>query len=381
VTDWQPYAEALAVRLTDAGVLTPEWRAAFTTVPRHQFVPQFFNLDGERTSGDHPAQREAWLEAVYSDNSLITQLMPAPGTELLWPTSSSTRPSLMAEMLALLDVSQGQRVLEIGTGTGYNAALLSYRLSAAQVTSIDIDPELVGVAGQRLTSLGYQPHLSSGDGAKGVASRAPFERIIATCGVPAIPPAWVAQLAPGGLIVADVRGELASNLIVARKTGDRAVTGRFLSTPGHFMWMRVQRDNPLRSGGGFGQDYDFTDEQTATTAMPLDAFDDPGFRFTLQLAVPRLGPIGNTIRDGAAGVFLTGDGDGSWVEIQPEQQGSSIVLYGGPRSLWPVVAEAWDLWNQWGRPGRERFGLMTYEDGFQSIWLDDTGNTVLERTA
>jgi protein-L-isoaspartate O-methyltransferase len=188
VTDWQPYAQSLADRLTAAGALTPDWRAAFTTVPRHQFVPEFFNLDGVRTSGDNPAQCEVWLEAVYSDQSLTTQLMRAPDTELLWPTSSSTHPSLMAEMLALLEVEHGQRVLEIGTGTGYNAALLSYRLGAANITSIDIDPELVRVAGQRLATLGYQPHLSAGDGANGVASQAPFERIIATCGVPAIPP-------------------------------------------------------------------------------------------------------------------------------------------------------------------------------------------------
>jgi len=71
----------------------------------------------------------------------------------LVPTSSSTMPSLMARMLEALDVHDGQRVLEIGTGTGYNAALLCYRLGSANVVSIDIDPGLVAAANEHLGSL------------------------------------------------------------------------------------------------------------------------------------------------------------------------------------------------------------------------------------
>jgi protein-L-isoaspartate O-methyltransferase len=307
---------------------------------------------------------------VYSDASLTTQIMTAPGTDLMWPTSSSTRPSLMARMLALLDVADGQQVLEIGTGTGYNAALLSHRLGDANVTSIDIDPSLVETAREHLVNLGYRPHLSAGDGAEGVTEQAPYDRIIATCGVPAIPSAWITQLTGGGLILADVRGELCSSLVVARKNNPHSVTGRFLTSPGHFMWLRTRADNPLRNGGGFEAIYDFTDPETDTTSIPLAAFDDEDFRFILQLAVPRLGPVGHTIRDGHEGIFLTTDDDRSWVEISPDDGKGSAVLYGGPRLLWPEIADTWHRWNDFGRPERSRFGLTAHDDGRQHAWLD-----------
>lgn len=368
--DWRPYAAALVADLTQAGVLAPHWRPAFVQVPRHVFVPEFFTADDERVSADDPAQHDRWLAAVYSDESLTTQIMTAPGSDLSWPTSSSTRPSLMARMLGLLDVADGNRVLEIGTGTGYNAALLSHRLGDTHVTSIDIDPTLVETARERLADLSYRPHLSAGDGAEGVAERAPYDRIIATCGIPEIPPAWITQLTTGGLIVADVRSELGSSLVVARKSTPHSVTGRFLTSSGHFMWMRAKADNPFRDGGGFGAVYDFTDPATDTTRIPLTAFDDEDFRFVLQLAVPRLGPIGNTIRDGREGIFLVTEDDPSWVEISPDTGSGSTVLYGGPRLLWPDIADTWYRWNDQGRPDRSRFGLTAHDDGRQHTWLD-----------
>jgi protein-L-isoaspartate O-methyltransferase len=351
-------------------VLASDWRRAFEEVPRHLFVPEFFIVDDERVSANDPAQHDRWLAAVYSDASLTTQIMAAPGTDLMWPTSSSTRPSLMARMLGLLDVADRQRVLEIGTGTGYNAALLSHRLGDANVTSIDIDPALVETARGRLADLGYRPHLSAGDGAEGVAEQTPYDRIIATCGVPAVPPAWIVQLTTGGLIVADVRGELGSSLVVARKSTPHSVTGRFLTSSGHFMWMRAKADNPLRNGGGFGAVYDFTDPETDTTSIPRAAFDDEDFRFILQLTVPRLGPIGHAIRDGREGIFLVTDDDMSWVEISPDTGSRSTVRYGGPRPLWPDIADTWHRWNDFGRPERSRFGLTAYDDGRQQAWLD-----------
>ncbi|GAA2645482.1 methyltransferase domain-containing protein [Paractinoplanes durhamensis] len=367
---WQPYAAALVTELAHAGVLAPGWRPPFEQVPRHVFVPEFFTDDDERVSADDAAQHDRWLASVYSDTSLTTQLMTAPGTDLTWPTSSSTRPSLMARMLGLLDVAGGHRVLEIGTGTGYNVALLSHRLGDTDVTSIDIDPALVETARERLAGLGYRPRLSAGDGAEGVVEHAPYDRIIATCGVPEIPLAWITQLTTGGLIVADVRGELGSSLVVARKSTPHSVAGRFLTSSGHFMWMRAKADNPLRNGGGFGAVYDFTEPKTGTTNIPLAAFDDEDFRFALQLAVPGLGAVGHAIRDGGEGIFLVTEDDTSWAEISPDTGNGSTVLYGGPRLLWPDVADTWHWWNGRGRPERSRFGLTAYDDGRQLIWLD-----------
>jgi len=93
----------------------------------------------------------------------------------------------MIRMLEALDIADGQRVLEIGTGTGYNAALLSHRLGDHFVHSVDIDPQRVEQARERITRLGYQPTLGTVDGAGGWPAHAPYDGIIATCSVPAIP--------------------------------------------------------------------------------------------------------------------------------------------------------------------------------------------------
>jgi len=154
-TDLSPAEEAqartmlteLADRFVARGELrTQQWREVFERTWRHPYVPAY------HPDRDTPAvlclgaTRSQWLEAVYSDTTLLTKLMPLPMDRTLRPamttiyTSSSTLPSLVLNMLELLDVAEGHRVLEVGTGSGYNAALLCERLGSAQITSLDIDP-------------------------------------------------------------------------------------------------------------------------------------------------------------------------------------------------------------------------------------------------
>jgi len=172
------------------------------------------------------------LGAVYSDTTLITKVMPVPLSRALRPstgtiyTSSSTVPSLVVEMLEELDVADGHRVLEIGTGTGYNAALLCARLGSAQVTSVDIDPELVDLARERLAANGHTPTLAAVDGQAGYPQGAPYDRIISTCAVPAIPDAWLQQSTPGAVILTDVRGSLAGTLTRLTVDGKGTAVGR-----------------------------------------------------------------------------------------------------------------------------------------------------------
>lgn len=152
--EWRPRLTTLVQQLTnDDHLRSSSWRSAFEQTPRHVFVPNIITMSESgptTTSGADPAQHESWLEHVYSDDSLVTQylahpsVMMADATPLLVSTSSSTMPSLMARMLEALDVHDGHRVLEIGTGTGYNAALLCHRLGSGNVVSIDIDPHSRG---------------------------------------------------------------------------------------------------------------------------------------------------------------------------------------------------------------------------------------------
>jgi protein-L-isoaspartate(D-aspartate) O-methyltransferase len=107
-------------------------------------------------------------------------------------------------------VEPGQRVLEIGAGTGYNAALLAHLVGPeGQVVSVDIDADLVERAREHLIDAGHsEVTVVCGDGAEGFTPAAPYDRVIATVGVWDLSPAWLDQLGPGGRIVAplDVRG-------------------------------------------------------------------------------------------------------------------------------------------------------------------------------
>jgi protein-L-isoaspartate O-methyltransferase len=209
VTDaeWLARAAALAATVAAEGELAdPEWAEVFAAVPRHVFIPRFFRRDatGEliAVDGSDPTRRAEWLNAVYSDTALITQLGQIdPGSTLrplTVPASSSTKPTLMARMLADLHTHPGHRVLEIGTGTGYNAALLCHRLGDRNVCSIDIHPGLIHAAHTRLASLGHHPHLACLDGPHGWAQHAPYDRIIATCGTSTIPYPWLRRLGQAG---------------------------------------------------------------------------------------------------------------------------------------------------------------------------------------
>lgn len=112
----------------------------------------------------------------------------------------STKPDLMIHMLEVLNIQEGQRILEIGTGTGYNAALLGHRLGDDNVFSVDIDPELIDTARRRLADIGRHPHLTVGNGAEGWPEYAPYDRIIATCAVRRLPWVWYDQLNPRGAV-------------------------------------------------------------------------------------------------------------------------------------------------------------------------------------
>jgi protein-L-isoaspartate(D-aspartate) O-methyltransferase len=179
-----PYADLraqLVGLLRERGALrTGRVAAAFAHVPRHIFVP------------DLPP------EDVYTDRSIAIKLQDGV------PVSSSSQPAIMAEMIEMLDLRGGERVLEIGAGTGYNAALLAELVGPfGFVATIDVDAELVTAARAHLDDAGYpQVRTLCADGVRGDPGGAPFDRIVATVGVDAIPLAWVAQLREGGRLVA-----------------------------------------------------------------------------------------------------------------------------------------------------------------------------------
>jgi protein-L-isoaspartate(D-aspartate) O-methyltransferase len=143
------------------------------------------------------------------------------------PVSASTQPAMMAIMLRQLGLGPGHRVLEVGTGTGYNAALITCMVGSQEsVVSIDVIPELIEQARANLTAARYAGvRVVCGDGAVGAPDYAPYDRIIVTTGAWDLPPEWWARLRPGGRIVLplSIRGIQLS--VGLDNAGDHLVSG------------------------------------------------------------------------------------------------------------------------------------------------------------
>jgi protein-L-isoaspartate(D-aspartate) O-methyltransferase len=201
-------------------------QAAFLAVPRERFIPE--------------AATEHGLEAIYRDQAIVTKRDPRG-----IPLSSSSQPALMAKMLELLAPRPGDRVLEIGTGTGYNAALLAEMVgSRGRVTSVDVDAGLARRARPALREAGYRVSVKVADGRAGHPSGAPYDRIIVTACADEIPNAWREQLADGARIELPLRldpdGAAIQVIPVLQREGDRLRSTAL--TWGGFM--------PLHSGDG-----------------------------------------------------------------------------------------------------------------------------------
>ncbi|MBV9013334.1 MAG: methyltransferase domain-containing protein [Pseudonocardiales bacterium] len=319
MTNWQAKATRMVEVITASGELrTPLWQQVFRAVPRHHFVPVYYTPDDGGGWREHPSGEPGWLEAVYDDRTLITALVDEDGPCGVQqiPVSSSTAPALMAHMLEELEITPGMRVLEIGTGTGYHAAVLCAALGQDNVVSVELRPELVSAAGKRLAELGYHPVLRAADGRDGLAEHAPYDRIIATCAVPAIPAAWISQLAPGGVLLTDLKGGLAAgNLVKLSRNGGGALSGRFLPWWAGFMPMRHEQHIAL-----VPVPHGEASTRRATTVPPF-LLDEPVFAFLAQLHPP----AGTSLRvrgedNGSLSTVLVAP-DGSWCQVAHEPGG------------------------------------------------------------
>ena len=178
------------------GVRNPEVLRVMRTVPRHEFVPQKYRAD------------------AYDDRPLS-----------IGYGATISQPYIVAAMTELLDPARSQRVLEIGTGSGYQAAVLS--LLVKDVYSIEIVPELAASSAETLKRLGYANiHVRLGDGYKGWPEYAPFDRIILTAAPPEVPRALTDQLKSGGKLVAPVGGAMSQELLVIEKSADGKLSQR-----------------------------------------------------------------------------------------------------------------------------------------------------------
>jgi methyltransferase of FxLD system len=204
--------------MVESAVLrTPRIIEAFREVPRHAFVPGVS------------------IERAYANAVVVTRQDESGAA-----TSSSSEPGVMAVMLEQLGPLPGQRWLEIGTGSGYNAALLAWLVRPdGGVTTVEIQPDVAREAQEHLTSAGFSDVcVITADGWLGAPERAPFDRIEVTASSDDLSPAWVEQLVEGGLLLLPLHLVRAQALVCFRKQGDRLVstsvqTGGFMALQGH----------------------------------------------------------------------------------------------------------------------------------------------------
>jgi protein-L-isoaspartate(D-aspartate) O-methyltransferase len=186
-----------------ASLWSPALIAAFRATPRHLFLAPVYQhrSEGWREVDVTSALTEPTLRFLYSDRALTTRLsVPGPDGQAV-AISSSSQPSLMAQMLEDLHLAPGLRVLEVGAGTGYNAALIAHVTGA--VISVDVDREVLADAAVHLAAFpDRRVDLVHGDGRLGHPPGAPYDRILVTAASPDLEPAWIEQLGPDGLVLA-----------------------------------------------------------------------------------------------------------------------------------------------------------------------------------
>jgi protein-L-isoaspartate(D-aspartate) O-methyltransferase len=370
----------LVAELEAAGqITTPSVRRAFLEVPRELFVPEFAASEG--------------LEAVYRDEAIITRQ-----DEHGAPTSSSSQPAIMALMLERLDLSEGQRVLEVGAGTGYNAALLSQIVGPrGRVVSIELDRERSRRARRALAEAGSKVRVVCRDGRSGFAEAAPYDRIIVTASTHELPQAWWQQLAPTGLLEAPLRltADGAQAIPTLRKEGRtlrsisvlcggfmplRGTDGRLPDESPRLLVSEVREgaSRPLLwlSGAALARL-----SERARRRLVVLALSDPRVRrvrapaakrwslaLYLSLEAPRTRAVASYARDAVAfGLF--------------ERNGRSLALFGGPfkgssqlngygeREAEERLMELIDRWRKVGEPTEDALEIQVrFEAERQLRW-------------
>jgi protein-L-isoaspartate(D-aspartate) O-methyltransferase len=353
-------------------VRSPAVRAAFLSVPRELFVP------------------ETGLDAVYRDEAIVTKL-GASGA----PVSSSSQPAIMAEMLEQLALEPGMRVLEIGAGTGYNAALLSTLVGErGRVDTVDIDAATAARARRALRAGGYRAQVAVADGRDGYESRAPFDRIIVTASSAAVPRAWFDQLVDGGIVEAPlrVREAAGAHAIASLRKED----GRLRSVSvvgGGFMPLRGEEEDELptsmrslvatddtggspralRQLAGSGLVGLSDTAKLRLLAVSLEAprkrllgFRAPAGHLILYLSttlplrhVVGVNPgwgVGAISRDGRSLAYVVGLGTPNGTTI------ASFAAHGGDEAEQRLAAAA-EAWDRLGRPGPDRLRVEVAYEG------------------
>jgi protein-L-isoaspartate(D-aspartate) O-methyltransferase len=376
--------------------LSERLRSAVAATPRHLFVHRF-RLRGrplaercdEDTLRDSDADPFGELTLIYSD--AVMNHVNAAGERL---ASSNSQPSYVLWLLTMLDLRPGQRVLEIGSGSGWLAAVMARLVGTdGQVTGIEIIPELAAQSQADLARLGIgNVSVLATDGAQGHAAGAPFDRVMITAATWELPEVLFDQVAEGGRVLVPVElGGGGCQVTVLRHEGERFLAER--AVPGWFV--------PLLGSGQHRPTI-----RIALAELPFwDAIGRaPPRRIPLPLAIGPEGAAGSAVNAfraflarTAKGFTIFGDGETpeprSWPLAEPFGivdrldpsvalwSGGEVLAYGGVTAMRSLV-QCYANWASYGLPGLAglalqivRAGSLPAEDG--PVWTELRGGTAL----
>lgn len=337
--------------------------------PRHRFITEYYARIGSKERklhADDPDWQALLLEVSYQTEEAIA--LRKGGDSWTW-TSSCSSPAIVCAMLESLDVAKGMSVLELGTGSGWNAALLSVLSGCSgRVRSIEMQPDVAEDARRHLRAAGFsEVEVRTGDGVHGLSDGAPYDRIIVTAASRDIAPAWFEQLAPEGrlLVPFEIPGLVSPLLLIERnRDGMRA---RFT---GHAEFMHMLGAEAALSAMTPQNDHGLTKlMRLVPRVYPVPWTSEEGARdwslrlsllFYLHLADPR-----------AVAVQLEGGHWDAYAGLwDRDKEGLALIGpaqtigYGDP-TVYDELLEHCACWTELGRPG-----IADYE--FRPLSVGDT---------
>lgn len=348
--------------LMAAGAIrSPRVERAFRVVQRHRLLETFYiraaGAQGPSAVHHDPASpRREHLELIYADDALATRFIDG------MPASSTSAPSLVARMLELPGLGQGTKVLEIGAGTGYHAALMAEITGDQElIVTIDVLQDVVEQTRRLLAGAGYpRIRVLARDGFDGAREQAPFDRIVATVGCSDLSPHWAGQLADGGTMLVPLEHSGGHPLFLLQKDG-AGLRGRVALWTG-FMPVR----GPLHIDGLWPWGY----ARPGPGELVRAAGPWPGFGAGRASAPP--GTL-DLAADEIDFLFFLGLSDrrAGWLEPGPGlNNGPDGWAAAGPDGIWcwkdaRLVAELDRLYRQWTGMGRPAIG--DYRVSFQPV--------------
>ncbi|MYR31972.1 protein-L-isoaspartate(D-aspartate) O-methyltransferase [Nocardiopsis alba] len=334
-------------RLIERLETTEAVRAAFADHPRHRFIPDLVWSEVVGPPLSRTDAPEEWAEYVYSDGYVVTQANEGGEATMNTPTSSSSAPQIMADMIRAARIVPGMRVLEIGTGTGWNAAILSSLVGPeGTVTTVEVDPRIAEQASERLERIGVRSVRGPG-----LPNKETYGAVIATCSVHRVPTGWIEQAEDDASIVvpwAIYATNGPTPIAALRKVGPTIAEGP-LVRDASFMRDRTQ---PVVHKRFPGMDAEACDRGEFPIGSTELLSRDLLTRLALTCPETQVS-VGMRPWEGKAERIVALGTDGGWAYIWPDGSTTS----GGTRPLVEVFAEAHDLLAGEGWPPLTEFSL------------------------